>query len=242
MSLPDVSGAAGSGRRRSPPPRRTLVGLLALLLTAQYFLAEAVTAAGWVSPTYSFTRRYISDLGVTDCAVLSGRDVCSPLHAVMNTAFVVQGLLVLVAVVTLSPNIPWGVPRWAVTLLWTTHAVGVAMVGLFPGSLEAEAAGNPLHSAGAVLAIGGGNLATVATGLAIRRYTCDGPRAAPAAVRFAAYSVLSGVLGLSSLLVFDVLRPAELGLWERLAANPVTLWCMVAGLVGLLAPPGRSAR
>jgi len=226
VSLRDVSGA-------------TRLGLVALLLTAQYFLAEALTASRWVSPPYSYTRSYISDLGVTDCAVIAGRDICSPLHAVMNTAFVVQGLLVLIAVLTLSRQLPRGLPRWTVALLWSVHAVGVAMVGLFPGSLASEATGNPLHGVGAGLAIGAGNLAAVATGVAIRGCARSGAGVAAAAAPFAAYSILSGAFGLVSLLVFDVLRPKDLGMWERFAANPVTLWCMVAGVVGVLtARPG----
>ncbi|MGI4858954.1 MAG: hypothetical protein ACRYHA_18945, partial [Janthinobacterium lividum] len=71
----------------------TRAGALAFLLAGvQYLLAETVSAAAWVAPRYDYARNYISDLGVADCGeVFHGRLICSPRHALMNGAFVVEG-------------------------------------------------------------------------------------------------------------------------------------------------------
>ena len=55
----------------------------------QFFVSEAVAAAGFLG-SYSFRRNYISDLGAMNC---SGG--CSPLHALMNASFVLQGALIV---------------------------------------------------------------------------------------------------------------------------------------------------
>ncbi len=58
----------------------------AWVLSFAYLLAEVFTAAAWSTP-YSFAQDSISSLGVTTCEVGS----CSPMHDVMNSAFVALG-------------------------------------------------------------------------------------------------------------------------------------------------------
>lgn len=88
------------------------VGSAALIIAAvQYVVAEAVTASAWANPQYSYSNNFISDLGVPSCGgVLQGRTICSPLYAVMNIGFVVQGVLFVVAAVLLFRLLPG---RWA---------------------------------------------------------------------------------------------------------------------------------
>ena len=77
--------------------RRTVrirVGAVLLALaTVQFFAAHVIAQRAWPTP-YSWTTNYISDLGAVTCAPGSS-GVCSPLHAVMNTAFLLQGALLI---------------------------------------------------------------------------------------------------------------------------------------------------
>jgi hypothetical membrane protein len=52
-----------------------------------FFADQAIVQAASAAP-YSLTTNLISDLGNTAC----GSDICSPLHAFMNTTFVVVGV------------------------------------------------------------------------------------------------------------------------------------------------------
>ncbi len=74
---------------------RIRVGAVLLALgTVQFFAAHLIAQRAWPSP-YSWTTNYISDLGAVTCAPGSSDAVCSPLHAVMNTAFLLQGALLI---------------------------------------------------------------------------------------------------------------------------------------------------
>ncbi|MDX7951155.1 DUF998 domain-containing protein [Lichenihabitans sp. Uapishka_5] len=199
------------------PERRLAAGAATLLLCGQYLAAEAITAAAWPRP-YSYSRNYISDLGVSPC---SATGICSPLAAVMNGGFVLAGLLALVSAFllrsTLRPRL-----RWAVLALTTVHAVGSITVGLVhsaPGTL----AGTPhLHVMGAYAAILGGNLALMGAGLSVRS-----DLAGPA---FRGLSVACGAFGLGCGLALVLSRGWPPGLLERGAVDTITLWEMAAGL------------
>jgi hypothetical membrane protein len=66
----------------------------ALVLGALVFaISETVVAGAWRTPGYSYSGNYISDLGNPQCGPYDGRVVCSPLHTLMNSAFIVQGVL-----------------------------------------------------------------------------------------------------------------------------------------------------
>ena len=75
--------------------RRTRVGAVLLVVgTVQFLVAHLVVQHAWPTP-YSWTRNYLSDLGAVTCGGQPGDIVCSPLHAVMNSAFVLQGVLLI---------------------------------------------------------------------------------------------------------------------------------------------------
>lgn len=61
----------------------------------QYLVIETATASAWTSPAYSYATNFVSDLGVPARGTFEGRAIDSPLHAVMNTGFVIQGVLFL---------------------------------------------------------------------------------------------------------------------------------------------------
>ena len=60
--------------------------------------SRRLLAAVAFSPRYSYAHNYVSDLGVPVCGtIFDGRSVCSPLHALMNGDFVLQGVLFFAA-------------------------------------------------------------------------------------------------------------------------------------------------
>lgn len=134
-----------------------------------YVTAEGVSAAAWSHPAYRYSVNAISDLGVRSCGDLAGHPICSPRHAVMNTAFITHGIVFAVAVFLLAPLLAHRHGR-RVRMLGVVTGVGLLLVGTFPGSPEAVANGTiVLHTSGAALAIFGGNLAAMSAGVGLRR-------------------------------------------------------------------------
>lgn len=133
-----------------------------------YVVAEAITAAAWQSPAYSYSYNYISDLGVPDLDTFEGRVIDSPLHWVMNTGFVVHGVLFVLAILLLRDVFVGKATRRTIVVLAFVHGIGIALVGLFHGSQQAVEDGTSvLHGAGALLAIIGGNAAFITAGIAL---------------------------------------------------------------------------
>lgn len=198
---------------------RLAAGATALLLCFQYLAAEAIAAAAW-APPYSYARNYISDLGVTGC---TGSGPCSPLGFVMNTGFVVSGVLAILAAALLAPLVRH--PAWRPVLLGlaVAHGLGSAVVGMVH-SAPGSTAGTPrLHVVGAYGAIVGGNLALVVAGLAAS--------SAWAAPWFRLTSVALGLAGLGCGLALVLTRGWPPGLLERGAVDTITVWEVATGLL-----------
>lgn len=194
----------------------------------QYFVVQVIVARAF-RPRYGLARNTISDLGNTGCAVWNGRDVCSPLHAVMNVSFVVLGLTIIVGSALIYPA--FDRTRLAATGfgLFAVGGAGVVMVGVFP-----ENALPALHGLGATLPFLVGNLGLVLLGPAL-----NAPR------WLHRYTMFSGVLALAALGFY--VSGAHLGIGEggieRVVAYPQTVWQVVLGLHVLTRRegPGRGA-
>jgi hypothetical membrane protein len=197
-------------------PRRRAAGAAALVAAAQYLVAEALAASAWAPPGYSYSRNYISDLGRTVC---SGPHACSPWAVVMNTGFVVAGVLVLLAAGLLAPLIrPAGLRRLVIALA-CLHALGSMLVGVAHGGAP-HATGLPsLHVLGAYAAIVGGNAALIAVAFAFR--------SRPARLT----TLAQGIFGLGCGVALLRIHTAAPGLLERGAVDTATLWEVVTGLV-----------
>lgn len=183
----------------NPSRPRWWAGLVSLLTGVQYLVLEAVAASAWTGSPYRYSVNYISDLGAAG----------SPLAAVMNTAFVVQGLGFLVVGLVVAAGVD-GPRRHLLIALTTAHAVGNVLVAAFPSS-----SGSGFHLVGAVLAIVGGNAAafTASYGL-VRRL---------------------GVLPVLGLLSAPLISQGEFhGLWERGSVYSITAWEIVFGVVLLV--------
>src|ERR1700712_384509 len=137
--------------------------------SAVYIAAEAITASAWKQPTYSYANNWITDLGSATAGEFQGRELNSPLSAIMNSGFIIQGLLYGLGVLLLSRTIT-GRTRTFTTVLGVVTTIGYILVGTFHGSLQAQQNGTlPLHFTGAALAIFGGNALALVLGLHWRK-------------------------------------------------------------------------
>jgi hypothetical membrane protein len=212
-------------------------GAVALIVAAvQYVVLEAVTAAAWKDPRYSYSYNFISDLGVPSCGgEVDGRTVCSPQHVVMNTGFVLHGVLFVVAAVLLYRLLP-GRPRWVCLALAVVHGAGITLVGLVHGSPEAAADGTMAwHILGAMMAIFGGNLLWIVVGShLLRSGTGSGPG------RWLGIALIAiGVFALACALLLETVNIGTdvAAVFERAAVYPIMVAEFVVG-VTLLALRG----
>lgn len=204
--------------------KRTRIGALLWVFCLQYFVAEAITIQGWAG-RYSLRENYISDLSAVRCGaeLVAGqiRSLCSPLHAVMNEAFQLQGALILFGTLLVRPLFPTG-KVWTVALvLIAASGVGVFLVGLAP-----EDALPKLHLLGAAANLFCCNAGMAAMGLAMMRRG----RTAAAIGRFTLGAGLLGLAGFGCLAVKLNLGFGVGGI-ERITAYPFPLWIATMGLL-----------
>lgn len=214
---------------------RQYVGAWSVLSVLQYFAAETAVISAWAGPQpYDRRTGYISDLGAVQCGIYEGRDVCSPLHLLMNASFVVQGLGMLLGAVLLGSGLlcvaarpgarvqpgrhrkPWLAALWVRALTGTAGA-GTMMVGLVP-----EDAGSVWHFAGALMYFMAGAAALLVLGTLWLDQTPLGW-----------FILVCGLASLAALVTgglthMDVPEPGTL---ERLMGYPVTVGVAAAGLV-----------
>ena len=220
---------------------RAGIGGWAQLSVVQYFVAEAAVIEAWAGPEpYSRATGFISDLGAVSCGVYEDRDVCSPMHLLMNASFVVQGLALVLGALFLTAGLlcvaarpgvparrfhtnsvrvlakPW-ILAVAIRILTGVAGVGTIIVGLVP-----EDYGSPWHLAGALMFFIGGGFALLLLGFLWMKQT-------PVSWFLAACGVVCvGALVVGGVTAMDVPQP---GLLERFMAYPVTVGLAAAGLV-----------
>ncbi|MDU0290293.1 DUF998 domain-containing protein [Saccharothrix longispora] len=203
---------------------------------AWYLVSEAVAASAF--PGYSYAHDYISDLGTVRRDPLDTHLPDSPLAEVMNLGFLHQGVFFLLGAVFAARALPGGRGRTAFLALAVAHAVGNALVATFHSGRQVAGVVAALHPTGAVMAILGGNLATVAAALLLRRH------ATARSARTAGFAL--GAIGLTSLLglgVNTVTGAAVLfddGAWERGSVYAITAWQLVAATAVLTARCSRT--
>lgn len=207
------------------------LGAAVLVLNAvQWVVSEAVTAAAWTSPPYNYATNYISDMGVPDCGTeFQDRIICSPDHTLMNTSFIVQGVLFAAGVVLLAVPLFTGRARRVVIALAGAHAVGFLLIGLFHGSADGPRHSLGLHVGGAAVAILCANTIVIMAG-SLRGLQL--PRA------YRVFSITVGALGLLSE-GFVGASTSTAGIFERGGVYSWLLWSVVTG-VSLLV--GRARR
>ncbi|MDQ0077024.1 DUF998 domain-containing protein [Arthrobacter oryzae] len=216
---------------------REYFGAWAKLSVLQYFVAEAAVIGAWAGPEqYSRRTGFISDLGAIHCGIHEERNVCSPLHALMNASFVLQGLGMLLGALLLSsallciaarPGVripvaparrsPWFAAVGAKVLTFAA-GTGTIIVGVVPE----DAGFFAVHLAGALMFFIGGALALLLLGaLWLRQSPLGWFILACGATSFVA-------LGLGGATGMDVPEPGTL---ERFMGYPVTIGLAAVGLV-----------
>jgi hypothetical membrane protein len=174
-------------------------------LCFQFFVAEQIARMRWPGH-YSMRMNWISDLGAAN----------SPLHWVMNGSFVLQGVLISVGAILMRRLFP---AKWSyrvALLLFLVSGAGVLVVGLVPEDGVVQ-----VHRLAALVHLGAGNLAMILIGLAMV--------AGAARVRFRGWiTLLAGLVGLTALVALG-LGEKDVGIVERLAAYPLTLWLTWTG-------------
>lgn len=198
---------------------------LLVLAGLQYVVLEAVTAAAWRTPTYDYAVDFISDLGNPVAGdVFDGRVVNSPLHLVMDTAFVAQGVLFIAAFTLLGVAVT-GRLRTVLLTLAIVHGVGVILVGFFHESSAALTNGViVVHSVGAAATILAGNVIAIVVGAAGRRWST------PSWLRVA--NVAIGILGLAAFVLLQAdnsLYHSAGGVPERIAVYTILAFEVLAG-------------
>lgn len=206
--------------------KTTQWGAIFWILCLQYFAGEAISIMGWRGP-YSLRENYISDLGaVGSCGEGAGVNghtgaLCSPLHAVMNASFVLQGLLIVAGTLCVRTMFPAG-------KLWTTglFLTGVSGLGVFVVGLAPEDTRPIIHYLGAVENLFCTNAAMSLTGAAMldwRRETW----------LMGALTLAAGLVGLCGfvLLAVHVYLGLGVGSIERITAYPFPLWLAAMGVV-----------
>lgn len=189
----------------------------------QYLLAEKITALGWSRPAYSYSKNYISDLGIAACGkAADGRDICSPLHTLMNSGFAIEGVLFAIACWLLR-DVFKGRGRSLFLLAGFIHGIGGVLIAFFHSGTANT--GVTVHEAGAVMAIGGGNLCLIS--VAWLMHTKAG---------FGRYSWLSIFLGGVGLVCMFSITSGKypVGVIERASVYPITCWQIMTGLYLLI--------
>jgi len=201
---------------------RTKIGAALWVLCLQYFLAEAIAISRWPG-AYSLSRNYISDLGALGCGVRPGgaaNVVCSPLHALMNGSFVLQGLLIVCGAALLRPRFPKDAWSTAALLLIGASGFGVFLVGLAPE----DSAPGP-HFFGALENFLCCNAGMAAMGVAMLSWRAPSPR-------LGLVALAAGIVGLCGIVLLGLRIDLGLGVGgiERLVAYPFPLWLAAMGV------------
>ncbi|WP_329547580.1 DUF998 domain-containing protein [Streptomyces sp. NBC_01356] len=201
------------------------LGAVVLVVNAvQWVVAEAISAAAWTDPPYSYATNYISDLGVPDCGTqFQGREICSPAHQLMNTSFMLEGILFATGVLLLAGLVK-GRARRVVVALAVAHGVGMVLVGLFHGSGDGASTGLAIHVAGAAVGI------LCANTLAIMAGSLRSLGLPPA---YRVFSITVGTLGLLSEALVGM-SESTAGVFERGGVYSWLLWSVGTGALLLV--------
>jgi len=203
---------------------RLLAGAIALAAIVEYVIGEGLTALAWRNPVYSYTRNYISDLGVSGPPVtFQGRLIYSPVYWVVNTGFIIEGVLAITAALLLRPLLSSKRWRFTLPMFAIIHGAGIIMVAIVHGSPgEMNKPIGILHVIGAAMAIIFGNIQCICTGIAARQ---NG-----AALWYKSYSIFMGLLGFAGLIGLIMLHSIPPGITERISVYTIIFWDITTGI------------
>ncbi|MEW2565271.1 DUF998 domain-containing protein [Streptomyces griseorubiginosus] len=204
---------------RSGTPARA-GALLILLGPLVSWVAEFITAAAWQDPPYSPLYNWVSHLGLTGPPQTAfGQVANSPLGAVMDTGWVVYGILLIVGTfLVFDPR--KGARPIVILSLAVLAGVGVSLVGIFQGSnANVDNGLIAFHTASAQSVMLAGNLMAIAVGTGGTRIGLTRRR-----------SIVSTALGTAGLIAFPLFMTDvftgwmwNIGLFERAVIYPIMI-------------------
>ncbi len=207
--------------------RSAVIGgaIIWIIGSVQFFIAQLIAQLAWTTP-YSLLHNYISDLGNTACravSITSPLYICSPLYKLMNVAFILLGVTLIVGTV-LTRNVFSPTRLRAVGLI----LIGIAGIGPILVGLAPENVNTNVHVTGAAIQFIGGNIGLIMIGALLYQHY-----QAP----WGLCSMIWGMIGLIALVLFMLCRLTNhsLGLgvggWERVVVYPLPLWTIVMGFM-----------
>jgi hypothetical membrane protein len=196
--------------------KRDKIGAVLWMLCLQYFVAEAIAVSHWRG-VYSFRDDYISDLGALGCSAAR----CSPSHALMNGAFLLQGALIVGGVALSWRRFAKGTLSGLAMLLIGASGIGVFLVGLAP-----EDALPPVHYFGAAANFLCCHLGMATMGVSFLRRGAPWIGGISLGVGLVGFAGM-GLLGTGEYLGLGV------GIVERIVAYPFPLWLAAMGALQL---------
>ena len=219
--------------RHGPTTQRLAAGCW--LAAAVVYLASELATALAFSPRYSYAHNYISDLGVTVCGtIFDGRSICSPLHALMNAGFVIQGVLFFSAALAIFRSTATASAFVAVSAL---NGIGNILLASFPENAPGQfTVSLSYHVLGALLAIVFGNATALVSASLFR--SCGVPRTH----QLASIGLpLAAALSLAMLIVARTSGGTSIfadAVWERISVYTINAWevltaaCLLVGTRG----------
>ena len=185
-----------------------------------YFVAQIVVAWNW-KPPYSVVRNNISDLGNTHCGKYGLEYVCSTHHFIMNSAFILLGVIMAVGSTLIYQEFTFLEARQRMGARVGFAVMGIAGIGAILVGSFPENSIKFMHLAGAAVAITLGNVAIFILGwyLPLSRNWRDSMR-------------WFSLLAIVAFLLFVSHRDFGVGngTMERFAQYPQTIWLILFGI------------
>jgi hypothetical membrane protein len=190
-----------------------------------FFVTQLIVGAAWVNPPYSWSHNNVSDLGNVYCQMWAEdgnppQYVCSPLHSLNNTGFILEGSCVITGVLLIRGlwRLTWLSRLAQVFLIFA--GLGVVVAGLAPADVHEN-----IHAVlGAFPIALFGNSGLLLTGFAVK----------PAAVgRWRWAGLVLGLLGIVAAGFFFSNHFLGIGSggMERLWGYNFLIWTLVIGSV-----------
>jgi hypothetical membrane protein len=195
--------------------RYPLVGPTFWIISVQYFFVQYLVSTKFKGG-YNWSKNTISDLGNSVCALYNGRQVCSPLHDVMNISFIVLGITIMIGAVLVYEEFRQNRYSSIGFLFMGLAGFGSIFVGLFP-----ENAPGMYHELGALLPFILGNISLTLLGAFLKE-----------PFGFKLYTILSGLVGIIGVCFYFAHTYIGLGQGglERVVAYPQTIWLIAFGI------------
>lgn len=184
-------------------------GIIYMLGSLYYLIAETICAVFFKdSIVNTYLYHTISELGIPNTN--------SPLFYIMNSAFIIIGLVVIYGNTSklkdyMTKN------RTIFYILTLITGIGVIIVGLIHG-------GNPLtsgyHTLGAIMAILGGNILLVIISRSMKKYD-----------KYQKITLILGFIGLIAFwAMFFNIQSMYMPVFERLSVYTLIIWSLLTGI------------